>query len=57
MIIDSLQDFNSAYEQDSSLLRFHFHKPQRLLSDLMDLDLPRREFTSTLANVDDLPCS
>lgn len=53
MIIDSLQDFNSAYEQDSSLLRFHFHKPQRLLSDLMDLDLPRREFTSTLANVDD----
>ena len=48
MIIKSLQEFNSAYKQDPTILRFHFHKPQRLLSDLMDLDLPRREFSPPL---------
>jgi N12 class adenine-specific DNA methylase/adenine-specific DNA methylase len=53
MIIKSLQEFNFAYKQDPTILRFHFHKPQELLSDLMDLDLPRREFTSTLTNIDD----
>jgi hypothetical protein len=53
MIIESLQEFNSAYEQDPTILRFHFHKPQKLLSDLTELDLPRREFSSTLTNVDD----
>ena len=54
MIIDSLQELNSAYEQDPTILRFHFHKPEKLLSDLMDLDLPRREFSSTIINIDDL---
>ena len=53
MIIDSLRRFNTAYEQDPTILRFHFHKPQKLLSDLMELDLPRRKFSSTLTNVDD----
>lgn len=53
MIVESLQQFNSAYEQDPTILRFHFHKPQKILSDLMELGLPRREFSSTLTNVDD----
>nr|WP_319592855.1 DEAD/DEAH box helicase family protein [Jeotgalibaca arthritidis] len=52
-IIDILKQFNSTYEQDPIILRFHFHKPQRLLSNLMNLDLPRREFSSNLANIDD----
>lgn len=53
MIINALQGFNSAYEQDPTNLRFHFYNPQKLLSDLMELELPKREFSSTLTNVDD----
>ena len=51
--IDLLQSFNAAYEQDPTILRFHFHKPQKLLSGFMELDLPIREFSSTLSNIDD----
>ena len=39
-IIDSLEQFALAYEEDSSLLRFHFHKPDALLERLKVL---RRE--------------
>lgn len=52
-IINSLQQFNSAYEQDPTILRFHFYKPQKLLSDLMDLQLPRREFTAEITDISD----
>ena len=52
-IIDILQKFNSAYEQDLTILRFHFHKPQKLLSDLMDLQLPRRELTAEITDISD----
>jgi N12 class adenine-specific DNA methylase len=53
-IIDVLQKFTVAYQKDRELLRFHFHKPQKLLSDFMALNLPRREFTSTISNHSDL---
>lgn len=53
-LIDALQKFTVAYQKDKELLRFHFHKPQKLLSDFMALNLPRRDFTSTIYNHSDL---
>lgn len=52
-ITDNLQHFTHAYEEDRELLRFHFHKPENLLSDIQDLQLSRREFSSILTNIDD----
>jgi len=45
-IINGLQVFTDAYEQDPSLLRFHFHKPKELLQRLRDLQLDPVEFTA-----------
>ena len=53
IIIESLQQFNFAYEEDPKLLRFHFHKPQKLLSDIKDLQLPRREFNANITEISD----
>ena len=53
-LIDALQKFTVAYQKDRELLRFHFHKPQKLLLDFMELNLPRRDFTSTISNHSDL---
>ncbi|RBP58444.1 N12 class adenine-specific DNA methylase [Alkalibaculum bacchi] len=52
-LIDGLQRFTNAYEEDSELLRFHFYKPQKLLSYFMDLGLPKREFTAEIKNIID----
>ena len=52
MIID-YKELNSAYEQDLQSYFFTFIN-RKVLSDLMDLDLPRREFSSTIINIDDL---
>lgn len=53
-LIERLQKFTTAYQNDRELLRFHFHKPQKLLSDFMELNLLRREFSSTISNPSDL---
>ena len=45
-IIDGLQTFITAYEQDRSLLRFHFHRPEELLQRLYDLRLEPLTFTA-----------
>ena len=45
-IIDGLQTFITAYEQDRSLLRFHFHRPEELLQRLYDLRLESLTFTA-----------
>ena len=52
-LIEGLENFTSVYDNDKELLRFHYNKPQKLISDFMELNLPRREFSSTLTNVDD----
>lgn len=46
--------FLTAYQQDENLLRFHYHHPAELLSRLQDLALPRREFSSQMAEVPQL---
>ena len=48
---DEFAQFYTAYEQDKSLLRFHYHKPDRIWQSLQDLYLPRREYTSEMTAV------
>ena len=42
------QSFLQAHNEDSSLLRFHYHKLERLEQRLNELDLPLREYQSTM---------
>ena len=43
--------FWTAYSQNRDLLRFHYHRPRAIRESLKDLDLPRRTFTSEMAEV------
>ena len=42
------QNFLQAHNEDSSLLRFHYHKLERLAQRLEELDLPLREYQSSM---------
>ena len=43
--------FLDAYRENRELLRFHFHRPQTLLTRLEELSLPRKEYHSDMAAV------
>ena len=43
--------FLDAYRENRELMRFHFHRPQALLTRLEELPLPRREYHSDMAAV------
>ena len=43
--------FLDAYGQDRSILRFHYHKRHEIRDAIRDLDLPRREYTSDMAEI------
>ena len=43
--------FMDAYKTDRDVMRFHYHKPVEIWNALQDLDLPRREYTSDMAEV------
>lgn len=43
--------FMEAYKADRDVMRFHYHKPAEIWNALQDLDLPRREYTSDMAEV------
>ena len=42
------QNFLQAHSEDSSLLRFHYHKLEHMAQRLDELDLPLREYQSTM---------
>ena len=46
--------FYAAHEQDRSLLRFHYHKPENIWQSLRDLSLPRREYSSEMTTMPEL---
>ena len=46
--------FLDAYRENRELLRFHFHRPQELLTRLEDLSLPRKEYHSDMAAVPEI---
>ena len=43
--------FVDAYRENRELLRFHFHRPQALLTRMEDLSLPRKEYHFDMAAV------
>ena len=43
--------FMEVYKEDRNVLRFRYHKPVEIWNALQDLDLPRREYTSDMAEV------
>ena len=43
------EQFLADYSADRSILRFHYHKVDTILSGLKELELPRREYSSELA--------
>jgi len=50
-LAEEYAQFYEAHEQDRSLLRFHYHKLDRLWQGLSDQFLPRREYVSGMAAV------
>ena len=40
-----------AYRENRELMRFHYHRPQALLTRLEDLTLPRKEYRSDMATI------
>lgn len=43
--------FLDAYRADRNVLRFRYHKPHEIWNTLQELDLPRREYASDMAEV------
>jgi len=50
-IADDFYAYMEAYKADRSIMRFNYHKPVEIWNALQDLDLPRREYTSDMAEV------
>jgi len=48
-IADDFSAYMEAYKADRSIMRFNYHKPVEIWNALQDLDLPRREYTSDMA--------
>lgn len=44
-------DFLEAYKQNRGVMRFHYHKFSQIGMKLNDIDLPRKEFTTDMAEV------
>ena len=50
-LFDEFAAFYAAYTEDRTLLRFRYHKPQKLWNELKELSLPRREYVSDMAEI------
>ena len=50
-LLSEYKVFMDTYRENRALLRFHYHRPQALLTRLEDLSLPRKEFRSDMAAV------
>ena len=50
-LLSEYKVFMDAYRENRALLRFHYHRPQTLLTCLEDLSLPRKEFRSDMEAV------
>ena len=54
VLMDDFAQLLSDYREDRSLLRFHYHKPDKIEQRLRDMSLPRREYSSEMAAVPEL---
>ena len=51
VLIDDFAQLRSDYREDRSLLRFHYHKPDKIEQGLRELSLPRREYRTEMAEI------
>ena len=50
-LLSEYKIFMDAYRENRELLRFHYHRPQALLTRLEELSLPRKEYHSNMATL------
>ena len=51
VLMDDFSQLRSDYREDRSLLRFHYHKPDKIEQGLRELSLPRREYRTEMAEI------
>lgn len=51
VLMDDLAQLRSDCREDRSLLRFHYHKPDKIEQGLQELSLPRREYRTEMAEI------
>ena len=51
VLMDDLAQLRSDCREDRSLLRFHYHKPDKIEQGLRELSLPRREYRTEIAEI------
>ena len=51
VLMDDFAQLRSDYREDRSLLRFHYHKPDKIEQGLRELNLPRREYRTEMAEI------
>lgn len=49
---EEYQEFLSAYKEDPSILRFHYHKLENISKRLDDLEIPRKEFIAKNTDIE-----
>ncbi|MEF2660390.1 MAG: SNF2-related protein [Dysosmobacter sp.] len=51
VLMDDFAQLQSDCREDRSLLRFHYHKPDKIEQGLRELSLPRREYRTEMAEI------
>ena len=51
VLMDDFAQLRSDYREDRSLLRFHYHKPDKIEQGLRELSLSRREYRTEMAEI------
>ena len=55
IIISELEAFASAWERDRTLMRYRYYRPDRVLREVKELSLPRREYASDMGEIPLIP--
>ena len=51
VLLEDFMQFQTDYREDRSLLRFHYHKPDKIEQGLREMSLPRREYRTEMAEI------
>ena len=51
VLLEDFMQFQTDYREDRSLLRFHYHKPDKIEQGLRELSRPRREYRTEMAEI------
>ena len=51
VLLEDFMQFQTDYRENRSLLRFHYHKPDKIEQGLREMSLPRREYRAEMAEI------